>query len=329
MPYYVKSDPRFLEFLRQIRLPIDSLDDLTRLDSKSLALFSDYSLNNKKYEVYGYFLTDYNHSGNLVSMLRKVKEKHKILEREIKYERRKDGMRRKAFPDWINVVRNYPGLVYMMAYDKRIDGLLYSNEATLNLKRELRAIGLNDKPDIYKRMVRAVSFIALIAPYIKPKHKLVWIGDEDDMLDTETRQEVLVNAFGFLADESFDVRPSALGIGTKVSEPGGEEINRAFKEILSIPDMAAGSFAAALQYDSDIRFVCPDGAAIEIIQEFSKFRPIEDFDVKKSPCCAIGSLVFDITHTDQGEPYCLPRTMQVIFDPDNDPLIEACQQDGP
>jgi hypothetical protein len=235
-------------------------------------------------------------------------------------------MKRKAFLDWINVVRNYPGLAYIMDYDKRIDDLLYSNEANLKLRTELKTKGLPDKPELYKRMVRAVSFIALLVPYLNPKHKLLWVSDEDDMLDTATRRELLVNAFGFLADEGFGVPLSALGIGTKVAEPEGEEINRDFKEILSIPDMAAGSFAASLQYDSGVRFICPDDAAIEIVQEFSKFCPIEDFEAERFPCSAIGVLAFDIMHTDEGEPYCLPRAIQVIYDQEKDPLINVRRQ---
>jgi hypothetical protein len=324
----MKNDPRFHEFLRLIKLPITSIDDLTGVNSESVVVFSDYSLNSKSYEVYAYFLTDYSNLGLLISMLKQVKKKHKIVEREIKYERRNDGMKKKAFPDWISVVRNYPGLIHILVYDKRIDELLYFKEATLKLKKALKALGLKDSSDLYKRMIRAISFFVVLAPYLRSKHRLLWIGDEDDMLDTEARRELLSNALGFLADESFGVPLAAFGIGTKVVEPEGSKINKDFKEVLSIPDMAAGSFAGSLQCDLDNRFRCPDDAAIEIIQEFSKFCSIEDFSVDRHPCCALGISTFDIFFNDEGEPYCLPSTIQIVYDRENDPLIKRGEQDA-
>ena len=100
-----------------MKFPINSIQDITGNNTKSLAIFIDDGPSLGKYQTFGYYIIDWNYSANLVNELKKIKAKYHISERTISYKGRKDKLKQKAFSEWIRAVKNYPGLLYVTAFD--------------------------------------------------------------------------------------------------------------------------------------------------------------------------------------------------------------------
>lgn len=320
MTYYLKVDPHYLDALRQVNFPIKTIDDLTRRDTTSIALFSDYGPSDTNYEVYGYYLTDWNSSGLLFDCLQQVKEKYEIQQRTISYKGRKDRLKRKSFLEWINIVRSHPGLIYVLAFDKRMNREVKVKHRHKSLENQFKEAGIDGKHEIYNRMTTAMSFITVLSPYLKKKHKLAWITDKDCIIDTRERQDLLLSSLGFLCNELFNEPLSHVALMTKFNKPNSKDTDKQFDELISIADITASCLAASLQYDTINRLRCPDPETIEMIQELSKFCSFKDYKTEKRSCCVLGISIFDLAHID-GQPYYLHKELNICYDKDKDPLI--------
>ena len=107
--YFIKIDPYLVERLQVVDLPFDCIDDFTGRKSQSVVVFCDCGGDKKDFEIFGYYVTDFQYGEILIKKLRSIKERHGIPERTIDYKGRKDRKKRIAFPDWINEVKKFPG----------------------------------------------------------------------------------------------------------------------------------------------------------------------------------------------------------------------------
>lgn len=314
---YLKLNSYIIESLKNVEIPIESIDDITGLESESISVFSDYGADNADYDTYGFYITDWNNSGFLRDELHKIKKKYNIEDRTISYKGRKDNLKRKAFVEWINVVRNYPGLIYVIAFDNRFEKLPEIREERNKLKKELEKKGFpENKVDIYFRMIKAISFLIIIGPYLKEKHKLAWISDPDKILDTEERKEILSSSFGFLADDILEENISAIGFNTffEGEDDKTKDINNLYKELLSIADVAASTLSASFHHNEDQRIGCPDVETCEMFEELSKFCDIENYKIENELYCALGISVFDLKFTEDEEPYLHHYKLKTDYD---------------
>lgn len=289
-----------LDSLRKIKFPFHNIDQFTGIKSESIVVLSDFGSDDSKYDVIAYYIVDFNNSKNIVDLLKNRKTKYKIQERTIDYKGRKDKMKLKAFSDWIAIVQSYPGIIYVVAFDKRMErSQEHKNEVKI-LQREVLKRGIYDKVEIGLRMLKALSFLVFIGPLLEEKHKLCWVSDNDAIFDTPIRHEALATSMADIANTVIKHRLAAFGYATPFKD---KKQFQHFEEMLSIADMAAGSFAASLQHEKTNRLSYPDVETKEIIEEFSRIKDVSDYKIERFLYPIFGLSVFDLEYTEENRPY--------------------------
>lgn len=322
----INFSPDLVEELRSLRLPVISIDDLTGRDTTSVGVFSDYGPDNTPFQTFGFYITDFNTSGRLTDILHKIKAKHGANGRTIGYKGRKDKLKRKAFREWIKAVRNWPGLLYVAAIDRRLEKLAPVRKEAARRKEEFRKVGLCDF-DLYSRMFGAVTFLFVLSPYLNEKHKIAWVTDKDVLVDKPSRQDTLVRTFGFYAKSLLNKGLSDIGITTLDDEgdPESESFNSHAREMISIADVAASAIAASLSVDEDnqVKLLCRDEEAIDMVQEISRFQDITDYRIEPKLSCPLLTSIFLLEYSKEGQPFYKHSTLTLSYDPENDPLREV------
>lgn len=313
-----------MEALKNEQLPITSIDDLTGLDTTSVAVFSDYGPDDTPFQTFGFYVTDWNLIGELTGILDTIKRKHGAGGRTIDYKGRKDEPKRSAFREWLKAVRSWPGLLYIVAIDRRLERFANKQSKLTGLEEEFRRVGLTAGAKIYSRMFGALTFMPLLSPYIKPKHKLAWITDRDCIVDTRARQDTLVRSFGKLAEEMMNKPLSDIAVITPSDDatPGAKEFYQHLRELLSVADVAASALAASLIIDGDNQFKlsCADPEAIDMVQEVSKFQDVATYKVEDLLSCPLGASIFSLEYTGDGEPAIRHQTLTLAYSSNIDPL---------
>jgi hypothetical protein len=319
--FAINFNPDFLEDLRSIKLPISSIDDLTGRDTTSITVFSDYGPDNTPFQTFGFYITDLNLLESFVSILHKIKAKHGVAGRTIDYKGRKDKLKRRAFREWIKVVRSWPGLLYIVAIDRRLERLESVKREAAKLKEEFDKAGLRDF-NLYSRMFGAVTFLSVLSPYLRKKHKIGWVTDRDILIDTPARQDTLMRTFGYYAESLLNKGLSDIRIVTL--DKGKPESNNYAIEMLSIADIAASALAASLSVDENnqVSLSCPDDEAVDMIQEISKFRDISDYRIEPRLSCPLLTSIFLMNYSDEGRPFYRHSTLSLAYDRERDPLRE-------
>lgn len=313
---FIKPNPVIVESLRKILIPIKSINDLTGVDTQSISIYSDYGPDDQKYQTIGYYMTDCYYSGTLISELQKVKDKYKISERHFSYKGRKDALKKAAFSEWFNVVKNYPGLIYIIAYDnsiKRTKEYIDEKQAKID---ELRKIGLEDKFEVYEKMSLTISFLTVIAPYLKSNHKIAWISDPDTLIDTPEKLRNINISLGYLCDD-LKMNLDSFSLLTKIAETENSDeetrkFNNNFEELLSIPDLAASTISSSLHITPDTELFCPDESAGEILNAFAQIPDIEDYKIEENLYCVFGISKFKLDYDENGKPFLRHLKVKLI-----------------
>lgn len=322
--YALNFNQDIIERLRETRLPISSIDDLTGRDTTSVVVFSDYGPEDTPFQTFGFYVTDLHISGDLAGILRAIKEKHGAAGRSIDFKGRKDKPKRRAFREWIKAVRGWPGLLYVVAIDR---GLMNHPKVREEMARQnagFRTAGLPDLRTCF-RMFGALMFLPTLSPYLKGKHKIGWVTDRDTIIDTPSRQDTLVRTFGYYAEQLLnktldDIRVVTLGVD---DSPRSQEHEAHARELLSVADVAASALAASLSVDGSGRakLSCPGPEAIDMLQEISKFRDAVDYRIEpRLSCPLLTHIILPNQNTDDGPEYTV-TTLTLTYDPKTDPLL--------
>src|SRR5215210_1143927 len=243
-------NPDVIERLRETRLPINSIDDLTGRDTTSVAVFSDYGPDDTTFQTFGFYITDLNVSGGLIDILHAIKAKHGAVGRSIDFKGRKDKPKRRAFREWIKAVRCWPGLLYVVAIDRRLMNHPSAREEAARRREEFSKASLPDFRTCF-RMFGALMFLPTLSPYLKEKHKIGWITDRDSIVDTPARQDTLIRTFGYYAEQLLsktldDIRVVTVGVD---DSPESGAYDGYARELLSVADVVASALAASLSVD--------------------------------------------------------------------------------
>jgi len=321
--YAIIFNPDLLESLKNIQLPIKSINDLTGRSTASVAVFSDYGPNNTPFQTFGFYITDWNISGELTRILYDIKAKHRSSGRTIDYKGRKDKLKRRGFREWIKAVRCWPGLLYIFAVDRRLEGLAPFRAEQAKRKKEFKEDGLNDY-DIYSRMFGALSFLPMLSPYLNKQHKIFWITDKDCIIDTPKRRDTLIRTFGYHAELLLNKSLSDIAVTALTDDDDSEAgiFNRHARELVSVADVAASALAASLSIDENNqpKMFCPDPEAIDMIQEISKFQSVANYKVEDRLSCPLLISLFLLDYTDDGRPFYKHDTATLTYDHEKDPL---------
>jgi hypothetical protein len=310
--------------LRDTHLPISSIDDLTGRDTNSVAVFSDYGPSNTPFQTFGFYVTDFNTSGDLTQILRSIKAKHGISGRTIDFKGRKDRLKRNAFREWIKAVRSWPGLLYIVAIDRGLMNHPSVREMAARRKEEFRRVGLPDF-QIYSRIYGALMFLPTLSTYLKEKHRIAWVTDKDSIVDTPARQDILVRTFGRYAERLLNKTLSDIAIimpGVD-DRPEARAYDEHARELISVADVAASALAASLSVDEHNRanLSCLGPEAIDMLQEISKFQDVSDYKIEARLSCPMLVHILMRNRSD-GEVDHKLNTMTLTYDFESDPLRE-------
>lgn len=293
----IKIDPYILEQLQNVRFPFADIKELTKDDDHTIVVFADIGPDNARYETFGYYLTSLKVAKELSRSLKEVRSRYGLHESYIHYKKRKHDKRKSAFSEWINTVAHHPGLIYVLAFDKTSPrNQALSIETKKEYKQELASFGLRDKIEIYERMIRSLCFLPVLRPYLDENYKLLWIMDNDAIFDTSERIRILMDSVRSLMSDSSLKLASPISFATPFADTSqGEYPNDLMEELLSIADVAAGSYGSALQIDrSEHPFESPDEETTEMIESLAKMPPVADFrKLANQKPCVFGFNAFD------------------------------------
>lgn len=308
---YIKPNEWINEALKDVVIPISTVKDFTGVETKSLLILIDDGPSDSKFQTFGYYITDWNHSATLVNELKKVKKKYNISERTISYKGRKDKLKRKAFSEWINVVKNYPGLLYVIGFETAAKSTSQYRKDYEELKASLTEHGFEASFDVYEKMASAISFFTVIAPYFYEGLNIAWLTDPDTIIDTKQKANILNNSVGFMLDELISFKLGNISCFTKFNENQGtleqikenEKFNKEIEELLSIPDIVCSSISASINLTEDNEILCPDEETSEIITELAQFVDIEDYKTEEKLYCLFGFSLFELEFDNDGNPF--------------------------
>lgn len=295
----IKFPQPVIDQITQIEFPFDNIDEFTGIDTKSIIILSDYAGETSNFETFAYYITDWNHCGTLVKALKRVKKTYGISERTICYKGRKDRLKCRAFEDWMQIVKSYPGIICVFAYDNSMKTESLYLKDLLKCKNEMAGYDLYDNVGIAQKMWKALSLAVLWPKLFKDKHRVAWVSDDDDIFGTKKRTGAFFDTLDDMCSRIEAPKLKKFGLATPFDDKKEFDM---FEEMLSIPDMAAGAFAASLCYAED-GVVCPDEETAKIIEEFAVIPRISQF-VKRGnlyPLFHCGLL--KVAYTAAGEPY--------------------------
>lgn len=322
--YALNFNRDIIERLRETRLPVSSIDDLTGRDTTSVVVFSDYGPEDTPFQTFGFYVTDLHISGDLAGILCAIKEKHGAAGRSIDFKGRKDKPKKRAFREWIKAVRCWPGLLYVVAVDRRLMNQSAAKEDTARRKEEFKGAGLPDFRTC-SRMFGALMFLPTLSPYLREKHRIGWVTDRDSIVDTPARQDTLVRTFGYNAEllldkTSDDIRVITLGVD---DSPEGMAYNEHARELLSVADVAASTLAASLSVNDDgqAELSCPGPEAIDMLQEISKFQDAVKYKIEARLSCSLLTHIILPNHDAVSGPDYTVNTLTLTYDLKSDPLL--------
>jgi len=304
----IKFPQQLIDQINQIEFPFDNIDEFTGIDTKSVIILSDYAGEASNFETFAYYITDWNNCATLVKALERVKKEHGISERTIKYVGRKDRLKMRAFDEWMQIVKSYPGIICVFGYDNRMKREPLFLTEIRKSKKEINEYELYDNINIAYKMQKALSLAVLWPKLFKNKHRVIWVSDDDDIFSTEKRTKAF---FDTLNDMCFQVKATKLekfGIATPFEN---KEEFKIFEEMLSIADMAAGAFAASLVYEKTI-IKCPDEETGKIIEEFAAIPRISQFVKRENLYPLFHCALLKVAYTEEREPYY--RLFEQILD---------------
>ncbi|HAF27777.1 MAG TPA: hypothetical protein DCG75_01905 [Bacteroidales bacterium] len=317
---YIKPNSTIVNLLKDVEFPITSIKDITGYDTKSLLILIDDGPAKGKYQTFGYFIADWNYSANLVNALKKIKQKYNISERKISYKGRKDKLKRNAFQEWINIVRNYSGLLYVTAFDNSAKTTKEFRKDYEDVKNSLDKHGFQGGFEAYEKMAKVLSFLSVISSYFYSDLNIILFSDPDTIIDTKQKVNVINYSLRIMLKELVPFKLGHVNCMTKFNERNGsfdernenKLLNHAIEELLSIPDIACSSISSMLNLTSKSDISCPDDETSEIITEIAKFTNIEDYKKDDKSICTFGLSVFDIKYTEDGLAYYVHRNDKFI-----------------
>lgn len=103
-----------------------------------------------------------------------------------------------------------PGSCIAICWDKQITNYGPSEPFKKKLKEDLATFAVPIKPHVALRMTKKISWLAVIAHLLRPEDKLIWISENDEILQGRT-QAVSEDAFTSLANTLIAAPLAAFG----------------------------------------------------------------------------------------------------------------------
>jgi hypothetical protein len=220
------------------------LPDLRAHGNQTVAVFTDYGGEHKgaRYFTYSTLVCGWNLTAFFSDMMKIVRARHALGEKEIEFKDLRMGQLARALPEYLTALDAVPGFLFTLAVDKRL-GTVFGPEGKDTrelIVQALAAAGLDDRnAELNEKLLRVVHIAAFLTGLLAhDQQKIFWMTDHDDVVATRELHDKALSLFGRLlniyARDSY--RFPCLGGAVPF-----EERNLDLLDLLSATDIVAGS----------------------------------------------------------------------------------------
>ncbi len=244
LPNLIKGLHRDLVVNHAVRVQLPNLHE-----AEFVGIFSDYGGDDRasRYQTYSFLIAALDGAHFVLDELQVLRGTHGLTAppREMAFKNLNYGPLFRALPSWLNAVDKLPALLFTLLVDKRSHSVITadSRSALKAFMASARATGLVPPrtPEMTERAFRIASCVAYFTSLLcRESQTVIWLSDRDGSAANPTLTESLKRATMSLAAK---VRPDlkvtfAFGTETELPRHGAN-----YRELLSIPDLAAGALA--------------------------------------------------------------------------------------
>lgn len=237
-------NPSLVETLATMRswLPPDLLHGIRSGHADHFCAFSDFSAPPRaEYETYATYILDSVRKVELLDRLRALRREHGVEERMPDFKSRRDRLKARILQPWVEAFAQTPGLLVVMAWHRDLRTRPAEVAPRRAFAAAVREHGIGVKPEVLLEMMRKISLYGIIAPFLRPRERLLWVVDNDAVMDGEasTFLRRSLNAMHDFVD--------APEIGLLGLAPPFTDEHDDFELLLSVADIAAGALAESLK----------------------------------------------------------------------------------
>lgn len=210
-------------------------------NSKEIIIFSDYAGERKedKYYSYSFYITDRDSTLNAVFDLLDLRKNEPEWKETsfIEYKKlKKDKVRRRILPEFLNLFDNYKGLIVTVLIEKTSPN--YFMKVSGKEAEHLNNLGLGSwKPEILRKLSNILTIVAFLVKRFLDKNKdFYWYSDRDDIFGAnQSKGDKTLNMFSlFLKTFKAEIKEKRFRfVSDKHRVPDSD--------FLSLTDLSAGA----------------------------------------------------------------------------------------
>jgi len=215
-------------------------DSIPKLRGDTLLMATDDSGSHKesKVQIVSFYLLNARHLSGWDNERIKIRQQYQMsYERSFGYKKLNDNIRRRATPPFIRLANRTPGLLFVVAIDKRVQ--IHDLLNTDLMKEYSNALGLagswND--DMLDRMFMHTFFAAFLCGGLTDKDQVVmWHMDQDPVNDTKYKYFDTASLASFLRGKFQMASISGIAVSTNAMD----DPTRRFEDLTAVADLSAG-----------------------------------------------------------------------------------------
>lgn len=263
--------------------------DEFRGQNQRFALFTDFGSQEGNYFTIGHYLQSWARLNELVDGLRYIR-RHFGINRPLSFKDRKRQNRAEAFESWIDLIRSYPGFIFLFAFDRFFfkDPEMKKQQVDLMVK----ALGYGSRRDraLFENAAWAPFVWASIHRFFNPTDRINWIFDRDPLFDNVNYTNCLGrNLEGMY--QRLDCAMPRISYGP----PGNRDTpqTECMEELLSVADLVASTFSKVLSCDGENLKNVEDFESSRLFREFAKFQNVYGVSLGTKTECKFGYVRLD------------------------------------
>jgi hypothetical protein len=206
------------------------IPDLRRAPTLFIGSDSGGQHSDAEYEVTGFLCSNREALADWEAARSRLRETMLPNQRRMSYKGLNDKHRQRALLPFLAAANRIPGLLFLVAIDRRIESVFQGRSEIPELK--------SWKAQSVERLMRTIHIASLLARGMSAEGQdLWWFTDEDEIAANEERLRLLVNLFAGLTSNYLSHNMRHMRIGTTKSDTGRRDI----EDYVSICDLAAGT----------------------------------------------------------------------------------------
>ena len=228
------------------------LPDLS-FENDTIFILSDYGgeSSNSKYLTFSFLLCSYKQLAPFYEEMSKIREKNGLNEpsKEISFKDFHYGPISRSLDDYLKAINILvPGLIFTLVVNKNVQTVFGNDKKSAQkfLTKTLKEYGFGDwKPNVAEKLILILhSMSYLIGLLSKDNQKLFWMTDNDAIAPNKEKFNITLDLFSRILNLYTKNKFEPFGGATPF-----EEKDYKFLDLLSIPDIVAGSIEHYLTRD--------------------------------------------------------------------------------